>query len=119
MPQSVVTSLGKLTRADVDALDFGAVKLDDDGTGLIYNRYQSQLASVDPLDAEGRSCFTEVAPCTNNRLFAGRFQAGVANDSLSEAFGYTFTYRLRPTMVRIEMHRDSASGDNWLFVKKS
>ena len=119
VPDAVLSRLPSLSRADVDGLDFGAVKLDDDGTILLYNRYESELAGISPLDAEGRSFFTEVAPCTNNRLFAGKFRAGVEADALREQFGYTFTYRMRPTMVRIEMHRDANSGDNWLFVKKA
>jgi hypothetical protein len=32
-------------------------------------------------------------------------------------FPYTFTYRLAPTEVRVHLHR-SASGSNWILVRK-
>ena len=39
------------SRAELDALDFGAVKVDDEGVIEIYNRYESELASVSVADA--------------------------------------------------------------------
>jgi len=110
--------LGSLTREDVDALDHGAIKLDDDGTILLYNRYESELSGLDPSRTEGRKFFTQIAPCTDNRLFHGRFQEGIEDDELSVEFNFTFTYRMRPTLVRIMMRRDPATRTTWIFVKR-
>ena len=110
--------LGELTREDVDQLDHGAIKLDDDGTILLYNRYESQLSGLDPSATEGKKFFTQVAPCTNNRLFYGKFQEGIEDDELDVEFNYTFTYRMRPTLVRIMLRRDPASAATWIFVKR-
>jgi len=41
----------------LDEAPFGIVKVDDDGIVQFYNRYESQLAGVDPEDAMGRNFF--------------------------------------------------------------
>lgn len=109
--------LGNLSRGDADLADFGIVKVDDDGNIQLYNKYEADLAGVTPGAAEGRNFFTEIAPCTNNKLFYGRFQNGVAAGELDTEFNYTFTYKLRPTNVAIHLKRDQASESNWVFVK--
>lgn len=110
--------LGLLTRDDADALGHGAIKLNDDGVILVYNRYESQLSGIDPAVAEGKKFFTQLAPCTNNRLFYGKFQEGVEDDELDIEFNYTFTYRMRPTLVRVMLRRDPGSASTWIFVKR-
>jgi photoactive yellow protein len=114
----IETKLAGLSRADADVADFGIVKVDDEGRIELYNKYESDLAGVTPAAAEGRNFFTEIAPCTNNKLFFGRFQNGVAAGELDAEFNYTFTYKLRPTNVAVHMKRDKSTGSNWIFVKK-
>ena len=111
-------SLATLSRETADAADFGIVKVDDEGKIELYNTYEAELAGVSPATAEGRNFFTEIAPCTNNKLFHGRFKAGVEADELDAEFNYTFTYKLRPTNVAIHLKRDKDSKSNWVFVKK-
>ncbi|MEE4152776.1 MAG: PAS domain-containing protein [Erythrobacter sp.] len=114
----IATNLGTLSRDAANAADFGIVKVDDDGKIELYNDYEAELAGITPAAAEGRNFFTEVAPCTNNKLFYGRFQKGVEAGELDAEFNYTFTYKLRPTNVAIHMKHDKNSGSNWVFVKK-
>jgi len=112
------SNLANLSRDAADAADFGIVKVDDEGKIELYKKYEAELAGVTPAAAEGRNFFTEIAPCTNNKLFHGRFQSGVAADELDSEFNYTFTYKLRPTNVAIHMKRDPETKSNWVFVKK-
>jgi photoactive yellow protein len=91
VPDSVLSRLGTLTRAEADALPFGALKLDDDGIIQLYNRFESELAGVSTAQAEGANFFTQIAPCTNNRLFFGKLKAGVAAGAMDLHFPYTFT----------------------------
>ena len=69
----LLDNLSGADRPKADAQDYGVVQVDDAGVILMYNRYESELAGIDPNFAEGRNFFTQVAPCTNNRLFFGRF----------------------------------------------
>ncbi len=119
VPQEVLQNAGRLTRADVDSFDFGVVKVADDATILLFNQYESDLASVTPPQAEGKKFFTQIGPCANNGLFFGAFKRGVASNNLNVTFPYTFTYRMKPTNVIIHLYRDNASKTNWIFVKKA
>lgn len=103
---------------ELDELNFGAVKVDDEGIVQEYNQYESEMAGVDPSDAKGNNFFTEVAPCTNNKLFYGQFQEGVEAGELDEEMDYTFTYKMDPTNVKIRLYHDQSSSTNWVFVKK-
>ncbi len=101
----------------LDNAPFGIIRLDDDGTVQFFNRYESALSGVSPAEAEGRNFFTQVAPCTNNWLFRGRFRKGVRRDDLDETFTYTYTYEMTPTLVEVHLYRD-ASKDNWIMVQE-
>jgi len=96
---------------------FGIIRLDDEGSIQFYNDYESNLSGVDAEEAEGQNFFLQLAPCSNNPIFKGRFKKGVRKDELDERFTYTFTYRMRPTLVDVHMYRD-AKGNNWIMIRK-
>jgi len=102
---------------ELDNAPFGIIRVDDGGVVQFFNQYESKLSGVDPEEAIGRNFFTQVAPCTNNRLFRGRFEEGVRQDDLDTTFTYTYTYRMRPTLVDVHLYRDSA-GHNWIVVRE-
>ena len=114
---STLTTLPALDQHQADALDFGVVKVDNDGNVLLYNKWESDMAGVPVASAMGKNFFTQVAPCTNNRLFFGRFKDGVSAGNLDTEFNYTFTYKMKPTNVVIRLLRDGSS-TNWVFVAK-
>ena len=119
VPAEVLQNAGRLTRADVDPVDFRVVKIEDSGTIWVYNQYEAGMASVSGPQAAGKKFFTQIAPCSNNGLFFGAFKRGVAASNLNVTFPYTFTYRMKPTNVLIHLYRDNASKTNWVFVKKA
>jgi len=96
---------------------FGIIRLDDEGIVEFYNHYESELSDVAPSDAVGQNFFTQLAPCSNNHLFQGRFKKGVRTGDLDERFTYTFTYKMRPTLVDVRLYRDEA-GQNWVMIHK-
>lgn len=118
LDETIKESLSKMSREELDRLDFGVVRVDDTGKVLMYNRYESDLAGVSPSVAEGRNFFTEVAPCTNNRLFLGKFKGGVQAQALDTFFNYTFTYKMKPTNVVIHLFHSKQDHSNWILVKK-
>lgn len=105
------------TDEQLDGAPFGVIKVDDEGEVEFFNQYESDLSGMDPDDVVGRNFFTQVAPCTNNRLFRGRFKKGVRRGELDETFTYTYTYKMRPTLVDVHLYRDEA-GNNWITVQK-
>lgn len=117
VPVELFDRLDHLDDAALDDLEFGVVKVDDDGVIVHTNRYQCDLSAVPNDRAVGRSYFTDVAPCTNNRLFYGTFRKGVAGRSMNLLFFYTFTYKMSPTEVKVHLYR-SSEGNNWILVKR-
>lgn len=105
------------TEEELNRANFGIIQIDDEGVVQFFNAYESELSGVAPSEAEGRNFFTQVAPCTNNRLFRGRFKKGVRRGELDERFSYTYTYKMRPTLVEVHLYRDQA-GHNWIMVQK-
>lgn len=118
VPAEFLTSLATLDRETADKQPFGVVKLDHEGRVLLYNKYESELGKVAVSEAEGKIFFTQVAPCTNNKLFKGRFERGVAEGKLDTQFNYTFTYKLRPTNVAVRVYICPETNTNWLFIQK-
>jgi photoactive yellow protein len=116
VPQTVIDSLARLTRTQADAQAFGVVQVTDEGVVKLYNRWESELAGVAVSAAEGRNFFTQVAPCTNNRLVFGKFKDGVQKGQLDAEFNYTFTYKMKPTNVALRLFRHAPSATNWVFV---
>lgn len=112
-----LTKLGSLNQASADALNFGVVKVDESGKILLYNKFESELANVPIEKAVGKNFFTEIAICTNNRLFFGKFKEGMAKKEMDVTFSYVFTYKMKPTNVMIHLYHDTSSKSNWIFVK--
>ena len=110
-------ALSTLSEEALDDAPFGIVQVDDDGVVQFYNQYEARLAEVDPEDAVGRNFFTQLAPCSSNRLFHGRFKKGMRKGMLDERFSYTFTYKMSPTLVQVRMYRDQQN-QNWLMIRK-
>jgi photoactive yellow protein len=105
------------SKRQLNSAAFGIVCVDDEGVVQFYNRAESELAGVDPADALGTNFFTELAPCSNNRLFYGRFREGVRAGEMNASFSYTFTYKMRPKLVDVQLYRDDA-GYNWILVQE-
>jgi len=114
---AILNKLGNLTRIEADNAAFGIIKLEADGKILLYNKYESILAGVPIEKAEGRNFFTDIAVCTNNRIFFGKFKEGIAQGNLDLVFNYVFTYKMKPTNVVIHLYYDKISKTNWVFVK--
>lgn len=115
--ESTLNGLENLDQSKADQLDHGVVKVDKDGTIQIFNDYESKLSGCDKNAVLGKNFFTEVAPCTNNRLFYGKFKSGVEAGELELKIPYTFTYKMRPANVFVHMKIDKATGTNWVFIK--
>lgn len=115
----ILGRLGFLSREEADHASYGIIKVDKQGQILFINQYCCDLGGFEPEQAEGRDFFTEIAPCTNNRLFMGKFKDGMHEDLLDIEFNYTLTYKIRPTNVRVHLLRDHGTDTNWIFLRRS
>lgn len=93
------------------ALPIGFVLLDSGGRVLLYNHEERRLAGGRSAAPEGKSFFTEVAPCLNVRQLAGAYRAGMEEGAtLDEELEFTFPFPEGPLDVRIRMRRLDLGG---------
>ena len=116
--EDIDNALQKMSDDDLDGLAFGAIKLDGKGTILQYNAAEGAITGRDPGEVVGKNFFTEVAPCTNQPDFQGRFQKGVDSGELNDLFEYTFDYKMAPTKVKVHMKKAITDDSYWVFVKR-
>jgi photoactive yellow protein len=112
-------SIDRMSETELDALPFGAIRLDRDGKVLSYNAAESKLTGRDPQRVIGRNFFTEVAPCTNVQEFAGRFREGVANRKMHVIFPYRFDFEMAPRDVTITLFYSDQTECAWVFVRET
>jgi len=111
----ILVDLGDATPDQLDDLSFGVVRMDRQGIVADYNRFESNLSGLTPDRVIGKNFFEQVAPCTNNFMVASRY----SQDSLDEQLDYVFTYKMKPTKVRLRLLKSPASGHQYLLVEKT
>jgi photoactive yellow protein len=111
------TLIDSLDQEQLDSLPFGAIQLDQQGTILRFNRYESDLSRIQQSKAIGRNFFTEIAPCTNVREFHGRFLQGAARGNLCETFQYHFPFKFKPRDVMVTLFYSKTTATTWVFIR--
>jgi len=119
---TVFPEWGKMERIDslgeqeFDRLPFGAIQLAADGKILKYNMTESTISGRRPEDVIGKDFFTDVAPCTNVKEFAGRFREGFVNRDLNAVFPYRFNFKMDPANVWVRLFYSPSTDSAWVFV---
>lgn len=111
--------IDRMSEGELDALPFGAIRLDKEGKILSYNMTESKLTGRDPKRVIGRNFFTDVAPCTNVQAFAGRFREGVAKGEMHIIFPYRFDFQMAPRDVTVTLFYSAQTGTAWVFVREA
>jgi len=107
-------SITRMQEEELDALPFGAIRLDPKGTIL-----SSRLTGRDPSKVAGRNFFTDVAPCTNVQAFAGRFREGMEKKELHAIFPYRFDFKMAPRDVTVTLFYSNQTDSAWVFVREA
>ena len=98
----------------IDALGFGLIVMDRQGEVIGYNTFESQRAGIARERVLGRNFFVDVGPCTNNYLVAERY---LDQDTLDEELDYVFTFRMKPTPVRLRLMAAPGAARQYLAVR--
>lgn len=106
-----------LDDAQIDALPFGAIRLDASGTVRYYSNAERQLSGSGDRERLGKPFFTEIAPCMDNAGFKGRIDGAIAAGTLDLEFTHVgdFDDRERELTVRIQSASD---GGYWIFMRR-
>lgn len=116
--EDIENVLAKLDDKGLDALAFGAIQLDKDGTILSYNATESKITGRRSEDVIGKNFFKDVAPCTRRPEFHGVFKEGVEKGTLNTMFEYVFDYKMNPTKVKVHMKKALTGDSYWIIVKR-
>jgi photoactive yellow protein len=106
-----------LSPEQIDELPFGVIRLDPDGMVQIFNKTEAQFSGYKERPSLGRTFFTDVAPCMNNRYFKGRIDQARKAGTLDIAFDFIgdFSDSSRELSVRVQAAKD---GGLWIFIQR-
>lgn len=107
----------QLSAAAIDALPYGAIRLDRAGQIVFYSAAEARLSGYGSRPALGRHFFTEVAPCLAHPGFRGRIEKAQAAGTLDIEFGYVgdFDDASKDVCFRIQSASD---GGIWIFTQR-
>ena len=120
--QSAIQQLNEIDAMnprELDALPFGAIRLDRTGKVLSFNSTEARLTGRDPSRVIGKNFFTQVAPCTNVQAFAGRFREGMLKKEMHIIFPYRFDFEMAPRDVTVTLFYRAQTDSAWVFVRES
>lgn len=99
-----IAQLNSASSSQLNAANFGIVKMDHKGSVTDYNENQAKHTGMSKAAVMNKHFFTQVAPCTNNFMVAQKFE----NESLLDAkLPYTFTIKMSPTPVTLRLLKDN------------
>jgi photoactive yellow protein len=111
--------IDRMSYTELDALPFGAIRLDKAGYVLNYNAAESKLTGREAKRVVGRHFFADVAPCTNVQAFAGRFREGVARGDMHVDFPYRFELDTSPRDVAVTLFYSKQTDTAWVFLREA
>lgn len=89
--RNYIDQVSSMSKEELDALPIGVITLDKNANVLRYNKTEAELARKDAARVTGTNFFTDVAPCTANEQFEGRFR-----ELSAKAWGVVnFDYRFK------------------------
>lgn len=109
--------LARLSREEIDALPFGAIRLDAAGRIDRFNRFEGDAAGYFPPSVLGAK-FSDIAPCSAVKEFAAAIEAGYAT-GLDSVLRFVFPHHGARTVVSVRVHGDPETRRVWIFVSKA
>ncbi|MET4666011.1 hypothetical protein [Sphingomonas sp. PvP056] len=106
-----------LPTAVVDALPFGAIRLNADGTVAFYSAAERRLSGSGSHDRIGLDFFGKVAPCMDNPDFRGRVERASAAGTLDLEFTHIGDFEDRDRELNIRV-QPASTGGYWIFLRR-
>ncbi len=116
--QSIMDRIEAMGEAELDELPLGVITLDLNGMIRRYNKMEAELARLDQRSQLGKDFFKEVAPCTANPEFQGRFQELAQKNFGVVNFDYTFKFSWGAQRVHIAFIRKAGRDEIDVLVTR-
>ncbi len=108
-----------LPESEIDALPFGLIAVDADGTIRQYNAYESRMARLPKDRVIGRNFFRDVAPCLSVHGFQGRFERFLEQTGdAAESFDFEFRFAFGRQFVKITFVRSTKNKQIKILVNR-
>jgi photoactive yellow protein len=110
-------AFARLSERELDGISYGVIQVDETGRILLFNDAEAGIAGIEKKAAIGKNFFTEVAVCTDESDFRGRFDAGVKAGALDILFEW---HLAGANMPRVLVHITKAARGNcyWICTKR-
>jgi photoactive yellow protein len=107
----------KLPPEKLDELSFGVVQVDAAGKIYIFNRLEVEITGSAGKAVIGKNFFTDIAVCTDETGFRGRFDEGVRSGNLNVLFEWALD---GPRRDAVQVHLKAACEPDryWIFTKR-
>lgn len=104
-----------LTEDELNALPFGAIRLDPHGVVTVFNKTEAAKSGYKSRPALGLEFFLRVAPCMGKPEFKGRIEEARRLGTIDIEMGWIgdFDDADREMQVRIQSASD---GGEWIFI---
>jgi photoactive yellow protein len=108
-----------LSESEIDALPFGLIAVDAQGTIEQYNAYESRMARLPKDRVIGANFFRDVAPCASVQEFQGRFERFVqGTGDAAESFDFEFRFAFGRQFVNITFVRSAKDKQIKILVNR-
>ena len=113
----LAAAIERLPVEALDALPFGAVRLNADGDVVVFSGAEKRLSGYGDRPALGRHFFTRIAPCMDTPGFRGRIERALAAGDVDIEFGWVgdFSDAGRELRVRVQ---PASGGGCWIFMQR-
>jgi photoactive yellow protein len=115
--EDLANRFATLSEDELDNISFGVIQVDATGRILLFNDVEAGISGRSKKAAVGKNFFTEVAICTNESGFRGKFDEGVRSGNLDVLFEWHMAGDDRP-MVQVHLKKAARGNNYWIFVKR-
>lgn len=113
-----VEDLRQLSQEELDSLPFGVIRLNGEGTVVAYNQTESGFSHLEPGKVISKNFFSEIAPCTRVKEFAGELESlRSARKSGRKRISFVFTFPHGAMWMSIALNYDAQDDETTLLVK--
>ncbi len=113
---NLASRIGEMAEAEIDALPFGAVRLDNQQAVVFYSAAERRLSGY-RKPVVGRHFFTEIAPCMNTTSFRGRIERALQAGTLNIEFDHVGDFDDAAKDIRVRV-QPAPDGGCWLFLRR-
>lgn len=113
----LAAAIERLPAEALDALPFGAIRLNGDGDVVVYSGAEKRLSGYGDRPALGRQFFTQIAPCMDTPGFRGRIERALAAGDADIEFGWVGDFSDAGRELRVRM-QPANGGGCWIFMQR-